>query len=202
MSDEASLHAAKWPAALRRIAPHARIDICDGFAAALPKLCRTFDIQTLLRQAHFLAQCAHESAGFTAIVEIGPTSYFARYDGRKSLGNTQPGDGARFRGRGLIQLTGRRNYQHFGTLLGVDLVAQPENAAVFPIAAQTAALFWREHKLNAHADRDDIAAITRAINGGLNGLASRRAFLTRTKSALAQQSESALQAGEQPHVFQ
>ena len=184
MPDATSVSAEEWRGVIRRVAAHARPDIVEGLALAMPDLWHAFRIDTLLRQAHFLAQCAHESAGFTTTVELGGPSYFARYDGRHSLGNTQAGDGAQFRGRGLIQLTGRRNYQHFGALLGVDLIAHPAQAAAFPIAAQTAALFWREHSLNAHADRDDLLGITRAINGGLNGLASRRAFLGLAMTAL------------------
>ena len=184
MPDATSVSAEEWRGVIRRVAAHARPDIVEGFVLAMPDLSHAFRIDTLLRQAHFLAQCAHESAGFTTTVEFGASSYFARYDGRRSLGNTQAGDGARFRGRGLIQLTGRRNYQHFGALLGQDLIAHPENAATFPIAAQTAALFWREHSLNARADRDDLLGITRAINGGLNGLARRRALLGLAMTAL------------------
>ena len=184
MPDATSVSAEEWRGVVRHVAAHARPDIVEGLVLAMPDLQHAFRIDTLLRQAHFLAQCAHESAGFTTIVELGASSYFARYDGRQSLGNTQAGDGARFRGRGLIQLTGRRNYQHFGALLGRDLIAHPESAATFPIAAQTAALFWREHSLNARADRDDLLGITRAINGGLNGLASRRALLGLAMTAL------------------
>lgn len=173
-----------WNDVLRAVARGGRADIVDGFASALPDLCAAHAISTPLRQAHFVAQCAHESAGFTAIVERGNGAYLARYDGRKTLGNTQLGDGARFRGRGLIQLTGRANYRKFGALLGVDLVGDPDRAAAFPIAAQTAACFWRHGGLNALADRDDLGAVTRAINGGLNGLASRAAFLRRAKAAI------------------
>ena len=179
-----------WNAVLRAIAPQGTNAILAGASDAMPGIVTRFAIDTALRQAHFLAQCAHESAGLAAVVERGSDAYFARYDGRKTLGNMQPGDGARFRGRGLIQLTGRRNYTHYGVLLGVDLAGHPERAAAFPLAAETAACFWRENGLNALADRDDISAVTRRINGGLNGLASRARFLAKAKAALATASAS------------
>lgn len=186
-----------WHVVLRAVAPSGTAAILSGAADAMPEITAQFAIDTTLRQAHFLAQCAHESAGFTAVIERGSDAYLARYDGRRSLGNTQPGDGARFRGRGLIQLTGRRNYAHYGRLLDVDLVAHPESAAQFPFAAKIAACFWRENGLNAPADRDDLSTITRRINGGLNGLASRARFLTKAKAAFASASSRARPAAGQ-----
>lgn len=192
-----------WLAVLRATAPKGRAAILTGAAEAMPDIVARFAVNTPLRQAHFIGQCAHESAGFTAVVELGSDAYLARYDGRASLGNTRPGDGARYRGRGLIQLTGRRNYAHYGSLLGVDLLAHPEHGADFPVAAQTAACFWRANALNALADRDDLAAITRRINGGLNGLASRARFLAKAKAAIANEANSATRvrpaAGQAPH---
>ena len=187
-----------WHAILRAIAPAGTARILAGTADAMPGIVTRFAIDTALRQAHFLAQCAHESDGLTAIVERGNDAYLARYEGRKTLGNTKAGDGARFRGRGLIQLTGRRNYTHYGGLLGVDLVAHPERAADFPLAAELAACFWRENGLNALADRDDLSAVTRRINGGLNGLASRARYLAKAKAALAAH-RARPAAGQIPH---
>jgi putative chitinase len=84
----------------------------------------------------------------------------------------------------LIQLTGRANYKTYGDQLGLDLVGNPDLAADPVTSLAIACEYWREHGLNAFADRDDIETITRRINGGLNGLESRRAYLTRAKAAL------------------
>ena len=129
----------------------------------------------------FLAQVAHESDHFrttTSTPAARPTS-------RRDLGNTQRGDGKRFRGHGLIQLTGRANHAAASEALRHDFVADPEDAAIFPWAAEIAGWYWSTHELNRHADADDVHAATKAINGGLNGLASRIAYLDRAKRTLA-----------------
>ena len=109
----------------------------------------------------------------------------AAYEGRRDLGNTHKGDGKRFRGHGLIQLTGRANHAAASEALDHDFVAHPEDAAIFPWAAEIAGWYWSTHKLNRHADRDDVRAATKAINGGLNGLRDRTAYLDQAKRALA-----------------
>ena len=115
--------------------------------------------------ACFLATIGHESAGLTYTREIwGPTPAQERYEGRADLGNTERGDGPKFRGRGLIQLTGKANYQAAGTALGVDLVSSPDQVAAPEYAALTAGWFWDSHKLNALADKQDNTGITKAIN--------------------------------------
>lgn len=139
------------------------------------------DIDTGLRVAHFLAQTAHESDGFATLEEYADGS---AYEGRTDLGNTRPGDGVRYKGRGLIQLTGRANYRRIGAMLGLDLEADPEAAASPAIAVETAAAYWLERGLNTHADHDDPVAVTFAVNGGLNGLDDRRYWLARAKAAL------------------
>jgi putative chitinase len=171
-----------WASIIRAVCPHGRAEIVAGAAAAMPRMIEIASLTTALRQAHFLAQIAHESAGMLTTVEYASG---AAYEGRKDLGNTQRGDGVRFKGRGLIQLTGRANYMAYGFELGLDLVGKPELAAQFPAAALTAALYWRKRGINAPADRDDIEAVTRKINGGTNGLADRRAYLAVAKRALA-----------------
>ena len=135
---------------------------------------------TPMRSAHFIAQIAHESAGFMALLEYASG---AAYEGRSDLGNTQPGDGKRYKGRGVIQLTGRANYRRVGRYLGIDLEKQPDLAAVPWVAYQTAAFYWLDRNINAHADRDDIVAVTKAINGGTNGLKHRKQLLKAAKSA-------------------
>ena len=131
-----------------------------------------------LRLAHFMAQLCHESGSFRYMEEIASG---AAYEGRSDLGNVFPGDGKRFKGRGPIQLTGRANYRAFGRRIGIDLERHPEIAAVPSIGLHTALEYWADRGLNAYADADDIRAVTRRVNGGLNGLADREAHLRRIK---------------------
>lgn len=142
-------------------------------------------IDTPLRLCHFLAQLAHESAHF------GVTREFAsgkEYEGRHDLGNTEPGDGPRFRGRGLIQTTGRTNYAHATTALrrmdpaAPDFVAQPAQLEEFPWALLAGISYWQGRGINRYADADDVRAVTRAINGGLRGIDSRKQYLAKAKS--------------------
>lgn len=163
-----------WAAVIRRIAPRGKPSIINGLADAMPQIIDYASLNTQRRQAHFLAQTAHESDGFKTTTEYASG---AAYEGRKDLGNTKRGDGKKFRGRGLIQLTGRNNYGRASRVLGVDLLANPELAAQFPAAAFTAALFWKDHQLNHYADADDIKTITHRINGGYNGLSDRKRYL-------------------------
>ena len=145
-----------------------------------------FQIDTKLRMTHFLAQVMHESGGFRWLREIwGPTAAQRGYEGRRDLGNTQAGDGKRFMGRGLIQLTGRNNYQQFSNALGVDFVANPEWVERSPYAVLVAGWFWNTRGLNALADQDNVRQITRRINGGYNGLSDRERYLRRAKLALS-----------------
>ncbi len=174
------------PAILRRIAPTARADLIDHLAPALTERfpAQPFSITTSLRAAHFLAQAAHETASFRTLVEFGNRAYFDRYEGRKDLGNIVPGDGWRYRGRGIFQLTGRHNHRVFGRKIGINLEANPERAAEPNISVQTALHYWNDRRLNQFADKDDLRGITRHINGGFNGLADRQAKLIRAKAAL------------------
>lgn len=135
-----------------------------------------------LRLAHFMAQLCHESGSFRYMEEIASG---AAYEGRADLGNTQPGDGRRYKGRGPIQITGRANYRRFGRLIGIDIESAPEIAANPSIGLHLALEYWRDRKLNDLADRDDVEAITRRINGGTNGMADRKAHLAKIKGWLA-----------------
>ncbi|NJC06502.1 putative chitinase [Sphingomonas kaistensis] len=134
-----------------------------------------------LRLAHAMAQLIHESGGFRYMEEIASGQ---AYEGRKDLGNVRAGDGKLFKGRGPIQLTGRRNYQVYGARLGIDFERHPEVVALPSIGLMVACEYWSSHKLNALADADNLHAITRKINGGLNGLADRAAALTEMKGFL------------------
>ena len=141
-------------------------------------------INTRLRIAAFLAQIGHESGSLVYSKELGGPSYFAKYDGRKDLGNTEPGDGAKFCGRGLIQVTGRANYLKASkALFGDDrLLRKPDLLEVPDWASKSAVWYWSTCNLNALADQDRFTDITKAINGGTNGLEDRKA---RYKFALA-----------------
>ncbi|MNY27710.1 Chitinase class I [compost metagenome] len=130
-----------------------------------------------MRIAAFLAQIGHESGSLFYVKELGGPSYFAKYDGRKDLGNVQAGDGARFCGRGLIQITGRGNYGRASqALFGDDrLLRKPELLEEPTWAAKSAVWYWTTRNLNVLADADRFTDITRAINGGTNGLEDRKA---------------------------
>src|SRR3954447_11214462 len=156
-------------------------------AALFPPLAAAmteFAIDAPARAAAFLAQLAHESGQFRFMEEIwGPTPAQLRYEPASSLaaalGNTETGDGHRFKGRGPIQITGRANYRRFGDLLEIDLVAAPDRAALPELAFRIAGLFWSKKGLNELADQatpDAFREITRRINGGFNGLAERQQF--------------------------
>lgn len=139
-------------------------------------------LDTPLRLAHFMAQVAHESGGFRYMEEIASGS---AYEGRADLGNTQPGDGRLFKGRGPIQLTGRANYRLFGRELGIDFEQHPEIVALPSIGLLVACHYWQKRGLNALADADDVLAITKRINGGQNGLDDRKAYLAKAKALFA-----------------
>jgi putative chitinase len=160
------LRAAQW-------LPHLQV-ACDRFA-----------INTSRRIAAFLAQIGHESGRLVYTREIwGPTPAQVRYEGRTDLGNSQPGDGKRFMGRGLIQITGRRNYQLASVGLDLDLIAHPEMLEQSGAAASSAAWWWANHGLNGYADLGQFDRITKIINGGTNGAADRFALYGAAKQAL------------------
>lgn len=175
---------------LARLAPKGSSAILEGLAPSLSVTLPRFGITTPLRLQHFLAQAAHETAGFKTLVEYGTEAYFNKRYGPqtsvgKRLGNTQPGDGARFRGRGIFQCTGRFNYDKYGKAINVDLIRQPDRAADPAISILIAGEYWKAKGLNALADADDIEGITRKINGGLNGLSDRKAYLEKAKAIFA-----------------
>ena len=176
-----------------------------------------FQISTPLRQAHFLAQTGHESAGFLKVEEglnysenaltakFGKriTAEQARAYGRNAMhpanqkmiasiiyanrngnGDVNSGDGYRYRGRGLIQITGKANYEALVKQLGADVVANPDLLLGYRFAAMSAAAWWKNHGLNELADSDDVTRITRIINGGTNGLDDRKSRLSKSKGIL------------------
>ena len=141
-----------------------------------------YKISSRLRIAHFMAQVTHECAGFRTTEEFASG---AAYENREDLGNVHRGDGRRYKGRGLIQLTGRANYRNIGQKLDLPLEDDPQLAAEPLTSLKIACEYWRMRKINTVADRDDLIKATRLVNGGLNGLEDRRNYLRKANNALA-----------------
>lgn len=142
-------------------------------------------INSPLRLCHFMAQLAHESAHFQVTREFASG---AAYEGRKDLGNTQQGDGPRYRGRGLIQTTGRANYREATASIRAldpnapDFENNPEALEEFPWALLAGITYWQKRKINVAADQDDVVRVTKLINGGKNGLDERIKYLKIAKA--------------------
>lgn len=166
---ETGERAKKQGAIIQAIEPH--------FADTLEK----YGIDTLFRVAHFTGQICEESDQFCTTEEYASGE---AYEGRRDLGNIHSGDGVRYKGRGLIQLTGLVNYELYGPMIGLNLVAHPEAAAGPVTALQLACLYWVHNRLNFLADLDHVEEITRKINGGLNGLEEREDAVDRAFDAL------------------
>lgn len=167
---------------LRQIMPNCAPAKRADYLPFIQQAMEEFEITTYLREAAFLAQLAHESGELRYMEELASG---AAYEGRKDLGNTQPGDGVRYKGRGPIQLTGRANYQKYGDLLGVDLINNPTQAATPQVGFRIAGEFWKLNGLNQLADQQQFETITRRINGGLNGQADRVMYYDRAKKVLS-----------------
>lgn len=188
-----------------------RLGISGGWVAPLNNAMGLHEIDSDARQSMFIAQCAHESDGFERLIENlnysahGLLNTFPKYftpeeaidfahdQARianhvyaKRLGNGDEasGDGFKFRGRGLIQITGRTNYRACGSALGVRLLETPEMLEEQTCAALSAAWFWRSHGCNELADAGNFAGTTRRINGGLNGQEDRVKWLEKTRKAI------------------
>jgi putative chitinase len=156
----------------------------EKYAPYLTAAMAEFAINTPERQAAFIAQVGHESGQLRYVRELASGE---AYEGRKDLGNTQPGDGVRFKGRGLIQITGRANYAECGKALGLDLIAKPELLEEAENACRSAAWFWHSRKLNQFADQgmSGFGTITRRINGGTNGMSDRLALYRKAQEVFA-----------------
>ncbi|PMX27596.1 MULTISPECIES: glycoside hydrolase family 19 protein [unclassified Pseudomonas] len=156
------------------------------FVPVLNTAMSKYGIVTPMRIAAFIAQVGHESGQLRWVREIwGPTAQQAGYEGRADLDNTVQGDGFKYRGRGLIQITGRANYTACGEALGLDLVSQPTLLEQPQHAAMSAAWFWSTRGLNTLADQGELVKITRRINGGLNGQDDRQALYDKALKVLA-----------------
>ena len=140
-----------------------------------------YGITTPVRIHAYLAQIGHESGQLNYSEEIASGK---AYEGRKDLGNTVAGDGVRYKGRGLIQITGRANYQALSNAFGIDFVQAPALLKDPEWAVMSSLWFWKAKGLNVIADSGDFKQLTRRINGGLNGLPDRIEILERCKKYL------------------
>ncbi|QQZ43292.1 glycoside hydrolase family 19 protein [Pseudomonas sp. SK3(2021)] len=179
---------------IQRIMPNARSQ-AGVFVSALNTAMAHRYINTPKRMAAFLAQVGHESGQLRYVRELGNDQYLSKYDTGSlaaRLGNTPEadGDGQKYRGRGLIQVTGRDNYRQCSLGLFGDerLLALPQLLEQPQWAAESAAWFWQQNGLNELADRDQFNSITRRINGGLNGLEDRLQLWARAREVLCQPS--------------
>lgn len=162
---------------LEKLAPKGKRWILDGIIENFD-LFDKYEILPGNRLEMFLAQIAHESDGFNTTQEYASGR---AYEGRRDLGNIIAGDGPRFKGRGLIQLTGRANYRRIGELLNQPLEDTPEIVAKFPLALEVSCLFWKNAGLNFLADKEDFKKITQRINGGFNGWEDRMKWLEKAQ---------------------
>lgn len=203
---------------LGQIVPNAGKQKVRLYASLLNDAFKEFGIKTIKQKQAFIAQVAHESNAFTATVERLSYSSAERilatwpkrfktlnaakpyvknpkglanfvYGGR--LGNTKPGDGYLYRGRGLIQLTGRKNYLDAAKDLGLDIINKPDLLSDPKNATRVSAWFWKKKGLNKLADRGNFKGISKAINGGLNGYEDRLKYYRKAKQVLSCSSDSA-----------
>lgn len=159
---------------------NAQKEIISKLIIASNKYLPVYEINNKNRICSFLSQCAHETGGFIFFKELGGKEYCAKYEPEtkigKSLGNTKKGDGYRYKGRGIIQLSGRENYDLYGTLLGKNLIDFPDLLLDMDTGVNAACEYWKRKKLNALSDVEDIVGVTKRINGGINGLPQRKSY--------------------------
>ena len=151
------------------------------YAPLLSSAMCEYEINTKSRQSAFLATIIHESGSFKYTREIASGK---AYEGRKDLGNVHKGDGVKFRGRGLIQLTGRTNYTNASKALGIDFVNNPQWLEQPKYATDVSAWWWQMRGLNQIADTDDFRRVTKVVNGGYNGWADRKRWYDKANEIL------------------
>lgn len=165
---------------------HFRGMTVEDVAKLMNRYAEEFGIVTPLQWVHYLAQIAHESAELRYTEELASGEAYDTGRLAQKLGNTleKDGDGQKFKGRGLIQVTGKSNYEAYKKYCGFDVVTQPELLAQPIGAIRSSMWFWKQNGLNALADRDDIVAVTKRINGGTNHLYERRNYMTQAKKVI------------------
>lgn len=169
------------PEELREIMPLLPHSKAESYIGLLNAAMQEFGIITPEREAAFLAQLAHESGQLRYWRELASG---AAYEGRADLGNTSPGDGERYKGRGPIQITGKANYEACSAALGIDCVEHPELLEMPEHGFRSSAWFWQTHGLNELADVENFRLITKKINGGYNGYTDRLGYWQRAKTVL------------------
>ena len=166
---------------LKLIYPFATLQNIRIYLPFFNKYFPHYQINTPLRMASFLAQVGHESGQLKYVEEIATG---AAYENRKDLGNIHAGDGIRYKGRGLIQITGRANYAAISKALGIDFLSFPEKLKEPELATLSAFWFWDARSLNSYADMGDFKKITKKINGGTNGYEDRLEIYNRALKIL------------------
>ncbi len=198
---------------MKNILPDVNWGKAQAYIPHIRSILPVYKIDTTLRKAHFLTQLAHESGGLryneenlnysakALKVTFGkyfPTMELAEqyarqpekianrvYANRMGNGDENSGDGWKYKGRGLIQLTGKENYQKFGEAHGIDAVNNPDLLLDPKWALTSAAWYWRKRKINRYADQDDIHMVTKRVNGGTHGLSHRQHYLDEFKKLYA-----------------
>lgn len=148
-----------------------------------------FYINTPLRVSLFFGQVLHETNGLKSVKELGKESYFRKYEKGKlaqMLGNTQKGDGSKYKGRGFLMLTGRSNYQAYNksNYCKGDIMSSPELLETPNGSVKSGMWYWWKHGLNTIADKDDVLAVRKKINGGINGLDDCKKWTEKCKKVL------------------
>lgn len=175
------------PDTLKAISPYVSSQRANTYADILNKCMRKFGLlDTAERAAMFLAQILHESGHLRYTEEIASGQ---KYEFRADLGNTEVGDGKKYKGRGLLQITGRANYEQMSKYMGLDLVNHPEILSTPSNAVLSACTWWslRQAKLNKHADAGNVEKVTKMINGGLNGYVERKQLYDKAIKVLCAQ---------------
>jgi putative chitinase len=169
------------PDLLKKCMPHIKQVNIDRFLEPLNLTIAKYEINTPARLAAFLAQIGHESGSLRYVEELATGE---AYEGRSDLGNVYIGDGMRFKGRGLIQITGRENYRQLSKELDYDFITYPSHLERPGAASMSAGWYWKSRGLNELADGGQFELITRRINGGLNGQKDRLERWNQCKEAL------------------
>jgi putative chitinase len=166
---------------LKSIYREAKPELIQIFLEPISQTLQRYDLNTLERCRMFLAQIGHESGQLRYTEELASG---AAYEGRKDLGNTETGDGVKYKGRGLIQITGRSNYALCSLALDLPLLENPELLQSPLPAALSAGWFWSNNNLNSYCDKGDFYGLTKRINGGLNGIEDRVLLYKRACEAI------------------
>jgi putative chitinase len=163
---------------LQQLCPRAKLGLLQSLAAAMTTFFPEFDITTPLRICHFMAQAAEETDGLHTLQEYASG---AKYEHRKDLGNVKPGDGKRYKGRGIFQLTGRANYRMYGAIISTPLEDYPELAALPQLSVLVSCHYWKKKRIAKPADLDNVTRVTNLVNGGHYGLEVRKEYLAKAK---------------------